>query len=171
MASILDASNNGVLGIQPRTLIVRCRNAEASNAIAIGDLVRLDFSQSSTEPGQGSAAVTSASNSKFANVLLGPTGNPATGSTTSSIYGIAQEAIAAGASGNIMFAGVTTATVASGTYAAGERVGLPASGGTAGRMTRAATTQAIATVLVGGTTVTSITVLLQGEVAYGGSAT
>jgi hypothetical protein len=171
MASILNASAQGSLGIQPRTLIVRCRNAEASTALARGDLVRLDFSQSSTEPGQGDAAITSASNSKFANVVLGPTGNPATGSTTSSIYGIAQEAIAAGATGNIMFAGVTTASVASGTYAAGERVGIPVSGLTAGRMTRAATTQSIATVLVGGTTVTSITVLLQGEVAYGGSAT
>lgn len=171
MASILDSSNQGPLGIEPRSMIVRCRNAEASTAIARGDLVRLDFSQSSIVTGQGDAAITAASNSKFANVLLGPTGNPATGSTTSSIYGIAQEAIAAGATGNIMFAGITTATVASGTYAAGERVGLPVSGGTAGRMTRAATTQPIATVLVGGTSVTSITVLLQGEVSYGGSAT
>lgn len=164
MSTILNASNQGTLGIHPRPVIVRCRNAEASTAIAKYDLVRLDFSQSSTEPGQGDAAVTAASNSKFANVVLGPTGRSA---TTTGIYGVAQEAIAAGAAGNIMLAGVTPVTCASATYAANQIVGIPASGLTAGRVTNASVTQNVATVLVGGTTVTQITVLLEGGISFG----
>ena len=168
MAHILNASNNGTLGIQPRTLIVRCRNAESSTALARGNLVRLDFSQTSVEPGQGGAAVTAASDSKFANVILGPA---TPGTVNSTVFGIAQEAIAAGATGNIMFAGVTPATVASATYAAGQRVGLGTTSVTAGTMTNATTTMPIATVLVGGASVTSITVLLEGAVSYCNSAT
>lgn len=164
MSVILNSSNNGTLGAQPRSVILRCRNSEASSAIAKYDLVRLDFSQSSIEPGQGDAALTAGSNSKFANVVLGPTGRS---NTTTGIYGVAQEAIAAGASGNIMFAGVTPVTCASATYAANQIVGIPASGLAAGRVTNASVTQNVATVLVGGTTVTQITVLLEGGISFG----
>ena len=164
MSVILNASNNGTLGVHPRTVVLRCRNAEASNAIAKYDLVRLDFSQTSIEPGQGDAAVTAASNSKFANVVLGPTGRS---NTTTGIYGVAQEAIPAGSTGNIMFAGVTPVTCASATYAANQLVGIPASGLTAGRVTNASVAQNVATVLVGGTTVTQITVLLEGGISIG----
>lgn len=168
MASVINGNYQPSLGIEPFTIVARCRNAEASTALARGDLVRLDLSQTSIEPGQGTAALTAASNSKFANVLLGPTGP---GTTNSSIYGIAQEAITAGSTGLVMFAGVTPASVTSLTYVAGQRVGLGTTAVTAGRMTNATTTMPIAAVLVGGTTVTSITVLLPGEVAYCNSAT
>ena len=163
MSVLLSASNNGVLGIQPRTLILKCRNA-AGGAIAQYDLVRLDLSQASLEAGQGSAAVGSASNSIFANVVKGPTGK---GTTTTGIYGVAQEAIADGASGPIMFVGTTPVKAASATYAAGNNVGIPASGLTAGTVTNATVTQAVAMCLVGGTTVTQITVALDGNISFG----
>lgn len=170
MASILDSSNQGSLGIEPRSLIVRCRNAEASTALARGDLVRLDFSQSSIITGQGDAALTSASNSKFANVVLS---SVTASSSESSIYGVAQEAISAGATGNIMFAGITTVkSVATGTYAAGERVGLGTTTTTTkGLVHRLTVTQPVGTVLVGGATPSTITILLQGELAYGPTGT
>lgn len=164
MSTILDASNNGVLGVQPRALIVKCRNA-AGAAIAKYDLVRLDIAnQTSTEPGLGSSAVGSASNSQFANVIKGPTGK---GATTSAIYGVAQEAIADGGIGSIMFSGVTPVTAASATYAAGNQVGIPASGLTAGTVTNASVTQPIGVCAIGGTTVTQITIVLDGNISYG----
>jgi hypothetical protein len=166
MSLTISSSVQPSLGVEPRRLIVRCRNSEASSTISRGALVRLDFAlaSGSTESGQGTAAITAASNSVFANVVLGPTTGAA---TTSGFYGIAQESIAAGATGAVMLAGITTANVASATYAVGQRVGLSASAITAGTMTNATTTQTIAVVLVGGTTVTSITVLLPGDLSFG----
>lgn len=163
MSVLLNASNHGAIGIQPRTLILPCRNS-SGGSIAQYDLVRLDLSQASLEPGLGAAAAGAASTSVWANVVKGPTGK---GATTSGIYGVAQEAIANGAVGKIMFVGTTRVTSASATYAAGNQVGIPASGLTAGTVTNASVTQPVGMCVVGGTTVTQITVALDGNVSFG----
>jgi len=167
MASVINGNYQPTLGIEPFTIVARCRNAQGA-ALNRGDLVRLDFTQTAVESGQGTAALTAASNSKFANVTLGPTGP---GTINSGVYGVVQEAIVTAGTGLVMFAGVTTATVVSGNYTAGERIGLGTTAVTAGQMTRATTTMPLAAVLIGGTGVTTATVLLPGEVAYCNSAT
>ena len=169
MSAILNASNNGVLGIQPRTVIVKCRNAEASTAIAKYDLVVLDVAQASIEPGLGDAAAGSASTSKFANVKVSPANRSA---TSSGIYGVAQEAIAAGATGSVMFAGITPCKTVSETYTQGQLVGLPSSSGTAASLVRLSVTQTIGTVVVTtSASATQATILLDGNVSYGAVST
>ena len=166
MSVLIDSPNNGVLGIQPNPVIVRCRNAESSTAIAQYDLVVLDVTQSSVDAGTGSAAVNAASNSKFANVKLSLA---AVGATikSSGLYGVAQEAIAAGATGNILFAGVTLCKTVSGTYTQGEVVGLVASSGGAGAVARVSVTQPIGMALVTtGASSTQATILLDGRISY-----
>jgi hypothetical protein len=162
MSVLLSASNNGVLGIHPRTLILKCRNA-SGGAIAQYDVVRLDLSQASLEPGQGSAAVGSASNSIFANVVKGPTTK---GSATTGIYGVAQEAIADGAAGHIMFVGTTLVTATSKTYAVGNQVGFSASAITAGAITNDTVTQPIGVCHTAGT-VTQIRMTIDGNLSFG----
>lgn len=164
MSVLLEASNNGVLGVQPRNVVVKCVNPSGGTAIKQYDLVYLDFSKASADAGTGSSTYPTLSNSKFANVIIGPTGR---GQTTTGVYGVAQEAIAAGAEGKVLFAGTTLVTCASSTYAPGDVVGLPASGATAGTVTRLIVTQNIGVCLVGGTTVTQITMLLDGGVSFG----
>ena len=171
MSVLLEASNHGTLGVQPRPLIVRCRNAESSTAIAQYDLVVLDVTQSSTDPGQGSAAITAASNSKFANVKQSVA---ATGVTvkSSGLYGVAQEAIAVGATGNVLFAGTTLCKSVSGTYTQGEVVGLVASSGAAASIARVSVTQPIGMVIsTSGASATQATILLDGNISYAVSAT
>ena len=171
MSILLNSPNQGTIGIQPRSVIVRCRNAESSTAIAQYDLVVLDVTQTSTDSGQGSAAVGSASNSKFSNVKLSLA---AVGATvdSSGIYGVAQEAIAAGGTGNILFAGVTLCKAVSGTYTQGEVVGLVASSGGAGAVARASVTQPIGMALTTtGASSTQATILLDGRISYAVTAT
>jgi len=165
MSVILEASNHGTLGVQPRSFIVRCRNAESSTAIAQYDLVVLDVTQSSTDPGQGSSAITAASNSKFANVKLSPAAKAA---GTSGLYGIAQEAIAVGANGNVLFAGISLCKAQSGTYTQGELVGLRDSSGAAATISRASVTQVIGMVIsTSAASATQATVLLDGSLSFG----
>ena len=156
---------HGPLGVQPRPLIVRCRNAESSTAIAQYDLVVLDVTQSSTDTGQGSAALGSPSNSKFANVKVSPAAKAA---GTSGLYGIAQEAIVAGATGNILFSGISLCKAQSGTYTQGELVGLRDSSGAAATISRASVTQIIGMVIsTSAASATQATVLLDGSVSFG----
>ncbi len=164
MSIILGTPNQGVLGIQPQTIIARCVNPSGGTAIKQYDLVYLDFSKASVNAGTGSSTYPTLSNSKFANVIIGPTGR---GQTTTGVYGVAQQAIAAGAEGPVLFAGTTLVTCASSTYAAGDVVGLPASGATAGTVTRLIVTQPIGACIVGGTAVTQITMLLEGGISFG----
>lgn len=160
MSYILTSTLQPTVGIQPRYLIVRCR---ATAQIAAGLLCSLDLSQASEEPGLGSSLPGSATNSKWANVSLGGTVRAA---GTSSLYGIAQETIASGAEGLVMFAGFTNATSASLTYAVGNQVGLSGSAITAGHITNASVTQPIGIATTAGTT-TAPRILLTAQFSYG----
>lgn len=123
----------GVLGLQPRELVIRSRNS-GSVAITQYALVQLDLAQSSTEPGNGSSTYPTASNSKWANVKLGPVSNSV---TSAGWWGVAQEAIAVGAEGAVMLNGITTIQAnASATFTIGNTVGLPiaANAVTAGKL-------------------------------------
>lgn len=163
MSVLLEASNNGPIGVQPRSVIVRCI---AGASIAQYDLVVLDFSKASELPGTGTSTYPTASNSKFANVVKGPTGK---GALTTGLYGVAQEAIASGAEGRIMFAGITPVNAASASYQAGNVVGIPASGLTAGTVTNATVTQAVGTVVLptASTSTTLPTIILDGSISFG----
>jgi hypothetical protein len=163
MSVLLEASNHGTLGIQPNPLILSCRNKDSS-AIAQWALVRLDFAQTSEEPGTGSSALGSASNSKWANVTLAPT---TTAASSGGIYGVAQEAIAAGANGKVMFAGITQATSTSLTYAVGEAVGLTGSAITAGNVSNATVTTKIGIFVGTAGASTAPRILLNGVIAFG----
>jgi hypothetical protein len=163
MSVLLEASNHGMLGIQPNSLILSCRNKDSS-AIAQYALVRLDFAQTSEEPGTGSSAVGAASNSKWANVTLAPT---TTAASSGGIYGVAQEAIAAGATGKVMFAGITQATSASLTYAVGEAVGLTGNAINAGNVSNATVTTKIGIFVGTAGASTAPRILLQGSLAFG----
>jgi hypothetical protein len=166
MSTLLETSNHGSLGLQPSPLIVRCRNSESSTAIAQYDLVVIDVTQSSTEPGQGSAAIGSASNSKFANVVRSVAAAGAT-VKSSGLYGVAQEAIPVGATGNVLFAGITLCKAVSGTYTQGEVVGLVASSGAAASVARVSVTQPIAMVVAtSGASATQATIMLEGSISY-----
>lgn len=162
MSYILTSTVQPTVGIQPRYLIVRCRNKEASTLNA-NILCLLDFAQASEEPGLGSSLPGTASNSKWANVALAAT---TTAATTSGLYGITQEAIAAGAEGLVMFAGFTNATSASLTYAVGNRIGLTGSAITAGNVSNATVTTPIGIATTAATT-TSPRILLFGQFAFG----
>ena len=163
MSVLLNAPNNGVLGIQPRPVILSCRNKDSA-AIPQYTLVRLDFAQTSEEAGTGSSAVGAASNSKWANVTLAPT---TTAATSGGIYGVAQEAIAAGANGKVMFAGITQAISASLTYAPGEAVGLTGTAITAGAVSNATVTTKIGIFVGTAGASTAPRILLTGNVAFG----
>jgi len=163
MSVLLSASNMGSIGIQPNTLILSCRNKDSSS-IAQYALVRLDFAQASEFPGQGDAAFNADSTSKWANVTLGPT---QTAASTGGLYGIAQEAIAAGKVGKVMFAGITQATSASLTYAVGEAVGLTGSAITGGNVSNATVTTKIGIFVGTAGASTAPRILLTGAVAFG----
>ena len=163
MSIVLGTPNNGVLGIQPQNIVVRCVNPSGGTAIKQYDLVYLDFSKASVDAGTGSSTYPTLSNSKFANVIIGPT---APSLTTTGLYGVAQQAIAAGTEGPVLFAGTTLVTCASATYTAGNVVGLAATT-TAGTVTRLIVTQPIGVCLVGGASATQITMLLDGTISNG----
>jgi hypothetical protein len=163
MSVLLEASNHGTLGIQPNTLILSCRNKDAS-AIAQYALVRLDFAQTSEQPGQGDAAVGSASTSKWANVTVAPT---TTSASSGGIYGVAQEAIAVGGVGKVMFAGITQATSSSLTYAVGEAVGLTGSAITAGNVSNATVTTKVGIFVGTAGATTAPRILLNGAISFG----
>lgn len=163
MSVLLEASNHGTLGIQPSPIILSCRNKDGS-AIAQWALVRLDFAQTSEEPGSGSSALGVASNSKWANVTLAPT---TTAASSGGLYGVAQEAIAAGGVGKVMFAGITQATSSSLTYAVGEAVGLTGSAITAGNVSNATVTTKIGIFVGTAGASTAPRILLQGSLAFG----
>ena len=158
MSYTLTTPMQGVLGIHPRELVARFRNS-GSAAIPQYALVQLDMAQTSNEPGTGSSTYPTASNSKWANVKLGPVSNSVTSGTW---YGVAQEAIAVGAEGAVMLNGVTQVLSASIAYAAGNTVGLPlaAAAITAGRVSNVVATP-IGTVLVSATTTTP-TIYIEG---------
>lgn len=150
MSYILTSTLQPTLGIQPRYLIVRCRNGGASS-ITSNFLCQLDFSKASEEPGLGSSLPGTASNSVWANVTLVAT-TAATG--TGQLYGIAQETIAVGAEGLVMFAGFTNAVSASIGYTVGQKVGLSATAaGTAGHVV-ATPTNTVGIVVTAATTTT-----------------
>jgi len=163
MSVLLQTPNHGVLGLQPSPLILSCRNKDSA-AIAQWALVRLDFAQTSEEPGTGTSAVGVASNSKWANVTVAPT---TTAAASGGLYGVAQEAIAAGANGKVMFAGITQATSTSLTYAIGEAVGLTGSALTAGNVSNATVTTKIGIFVGTAGASTAPRILLTGNVAFG----
>jgi len=129
MSVLLAALSQGTLGIHPRSIIVRVRNSGA-DAIVATDLVRFDFAQTSAEPGQGDAAATEASTSKFANVARAPANAPA--GTLGGLYGVAMSPIGVGRTGDVLVCGVATVKCASGTYTQGQTVYLGTTGGTSG---------------------------------------
>lgn len=163
MSVIFTTSNNGVLGVQPYPVILTCRNKDSA-AIPQYSLVRLDFAQTSEEPGTGSSAVGVASNSKWANVTLGGT---VTSASSGGIYGVAQEAIAAGGNGKVMFAGITQAISTSLTYAVGEAVGLTASTIVAGAVSNATVTTKIGIFVGTAGASTAPRILLNGGTCFG----
>jgi hypothetical protein len=163
MSVLLATPNNGVLGIQPYPVILSCRNKDSA-AIPQYTLVRLDFAQTSEDAGTGSSAVNVASNSKWANVTLAPT---ITAATSGGIYGVAQEAISAGANGKVMFAGITEAISTSLTYATGQAVGLTATAITAGAVSNATVTTKIGIFVGTAATTTAPRILLTGGVCFG----
>lgn len=163
MSVIFTTPNNGVLGVQPYPVILSCRNKDSA-AIPQYSLVRLDFAQTSEEPGNGSSAVGVASNSKWANVTLGGT---ITSASSGGIYGVAQEAIAAGANGKVMFAGITQAISTSLTYAVGEAVGLTGSTIVAGAVSNATVTTKIGIFVGTAGASTAPRILLNGGTCFG----
>ena len=163
MSVLLEAFNHGTLGIQPSPLILPCRNKESS-ALAQYALVRLDFAQTSEQPGSGDAALGSASTSKWANVALAPT---TTAASSGGIYGVTQEAIPAGGVGKVMFAGITQATSTSLTYAVGEAVGLTGSAITAGNVSNATVTTKIGIFVGTAGASTAPRILLAGNISFG----
>jgi hypothetical protein len=163
MSVLLEASNHGTLGIQPNPLILSFRNKDSS-AIAQWALVRLDFAQTSEQPGSGDAALGAASNSKWANVTLAPT---TTAASSGGLYGVAQEAIPAGGVGKVMFAGITQATSTSLTYAVGEAVGLTGSALTGGNISNATVTTKIGIFVGTAGASTAPRILLNGVIAFG----
>lgn len=163
MSVLLAALSQGTLGIHPRSIVVRVRNSGA-DAIVAGDLIRFDFTQASAEPGQGDAAPSAASTSKFANVTRATAA--AAANTLGGLYGVAMAPIGLGKIGDVLVCGVATVKAVSGTYTQGEVVGLPATGGTAGAVTRASVQLKIGTVLsTTGGSATSVQILLDGTVA------
>lgn len=163
MSVLFATPNQGVLGVQPYPVILSCRNKDSA-AIPQYTLVRLDFAQTSEEAGTGSSAVGVASNSKWANVTLAPT---TTAASSGGIYGVAQEAIAAGANGKVMFAGITQAISSSLTYAIGEAVGLTGSAITAGNVSNATVTTKIGIFVGTAGASTAPRILLNGGTAFG----
>jgi hypothetical protein len=157
MSLIVSTFSQGTLGLQPRSVIVKARNVETATTIVTGDLVRFDLTQPSSFPGNGSALPTAASNSKFANVKVGPF----TGTDAGGIYGVAQEDIRAGQIGYIMVVGVTNVKCSSLTYVAGEIVGTSSDAAT---VTNSNPVAKVGTVLSSsGSAVTSIQIMLDGS--------
>jgi len=159
MSMIVSTFSQGTLGLQPRSVIVKARNAETSTTIATGDLVRFDLTQPSSSPGNGSALPTAASNSKFANVKVGPF----IGTDSGGIYGVAQEAILAGQIGYIMVVGITNVKCASLTYVAGEIVGTSSSAATVTNSAPVINVGTVATSSDGA--VTSVQIILDGSLS------
>jgi hypothetical protein len=156
MSVLLSALSQGTIGIQPRPVIVKAR---CVSSVSVGDLVRFDLSQASSIPGQGDAAFNATTNSKFANVAIGPF----TGDSAGGIYGVAQTAAAAGQQADIMVCGVTNVKCASATYTAGQAVGPS---GTAATATNSSPAAKIGVVLTSsGGAVTSVQILLDGSLA------
>ena len=163
MSVLLAALSQGTLGIHPRSIIVRVRNSGA-DAIVATDLVRFDFLQASAEPGQGDAAPSAASTSKFANVTRAPAAVPA--GTLGGLYGVAMGPIGLGKTGDVLVCGVATVKCASSTFTQGDTVYLPTTGGTSGVVQRTGGTAGARigtamTTTVGN--VTSVQILLDGS--------
>lgn len=143
------------VGVEPNIVDAICVNGESSTTIPKFALCYLDMSQTTKTPG--------ATDSVWAVVKLSPTGTP----PSCMIPCIAQEAIVAGAQGRVRFVGPSQLTCVSGTFTAGLPVGIYTTNAAAGKGQVLPTTGTlwqlpIGVCITGGSSVTEITVLLDG---------
>ena len=103
-------------GLFPQTIIIEATN-RSGGALVIGDVVQLDMGQSATEvdnarPGSSD---TDGNNSAYNNVI-----DPATADLDGGLYGVALEAIADNASGQIQMRGIVASVNVAGATVAGD---------------------------------------------------
>lgn len=103
----------GVAGLHPQEIVVTAKNAESSTAFVAGDVVQFEFISGTGLPGAEASGFYSVK------TPLGQGSANAQSNRKGGVVGVCQEAIAAGATGKVMVAGITnakTATAAKGDY-------------------------------------------------------
>lgn len=103
----------GAAGLHPQEIVLTVKNAESVTAFAAGDLVQFEFISGTGLPGAEASGFYSVK------TPLGQGNANAQSNRKGGVVGVCQEAIAAGATGRVMVAGITNAktlTAAKGDY-------------------------------------------------------
>jgi len=107
----------GAAGLHPQEIVVTAKNGEATS-LAVGAVVVFDFVNGTGLPGvEGSG---------FYTVKIAPANSGASITRRGCVVGVCQEAIAAGATGRVMMAGITN--LQSSPCAKGDHLTIPVAG-------------------------------------------